>query len=231
MARKRSRRRRRRSSRHRRSRHHRKGRRSRRGGRRAQRGGYFLGRLYPAPAFPPGGDYKPGSSTNGLGGGRYYGKLQKPCLPDPASSNRIVPLKNQGGGRRRKGRKRRTRRRRRGGKRRTRAQRGGFHVPGVKTTKSGQIHVSDGKYMKEFGIPLWEVVEVVPGGTDVRDVMWGTQAGLKNVWNTWWGNAPVNSPNPSVQPIEVDSNIVFNPSPDLDVVQRNASEAAAKYRI
>ncbi len=229
MARKHSRRRRRRSSRHRRSRHHRRGRRKTRGGRRTQRGGYFLGRLYPAPALPPGGDYKPGSSTNGLGGGRYYGKLQKPCLPDPATSNRIVPLKGQGGGRRRRSRRRRSRRRRRG--RRTRAQRGGFNVPGVKTTKGGRMRVSDAKYMREFGIPLWEVVEVVPGGTDIRDVAWNAQAGLKNVWNTWWGNAPVNSPNPAVQPIEADSNLIFNPSPDLDVVQRNASEAAAKYRI
>ncbi len=143
----------------------------RRGGMRKQRGGSKAARLYPAPAFPPGGMYKQGSATNGLGKGYYYGKLQKPCLPDPVDTNQIG-------------------------------------------TQSGG----------------W-IGEAIPGYTDARDVAWKAIGGSKNLWNRWWGFPPVSSSDPSVQPIEEASNLQFNPSPDLDVVQRDASTQAAKYKI
>jgi len=145
--------------------------RRRRGGA-AQRGGSKLGRLYPAPAFPPGGMYQPGSATNGLGKGYYYGKLQKPCLPDPKSTNTIV---GQSGGN--------------------------------------------------------AVVESIPGGTDIRDLGWKAIAAGKNAFNGVWGFEPVDNPRVDQQPIEESSNLQFNPSPDIDVVQVNASNQAAKFKI
>lgn len=63
-------------------------RRNRRHRRRRQRGGALM-RLSPS-AFPPGGPYKQGGSTNGLGKGYYYKNNTTPFLPDPINLNNGV---------------------------------------------------------------------------------------------------------------------------------------------
>ena len=147
------------------------GRRSKRAGRkrRRQRGGFSgTQRLSPAnvPTFPPGGIYNPKSITNGLGKGFYYGQNMRPTLQTDIlkTNNKGMNKPIKGGRRKRRGGRRRSRRggrrrrRTRGGRRRRRTQRGGGSL-----------------------------VELIPGGTDTRDVVWQALVGGKNAVNTWRG--------------------------------------------
>ena len=71
-------------TRHRNRHRRRRTRRRRQRRRHHQRGGRVA--LSPA-AFPPGGPYRIGGSTNGLGGGYYYKNNPNPYLPDPINVN------------------------------------------------------------------------------------------------------------------------------------------------
>lgn len=145
----------------------------------------------PYPAFePPGGMYVPGA-TNGLDGGYYYGVNVDQSLPDPISSQPLMPGVQMGGRRhrrrtrrkhrrrtkrkrRRRKRKRKTRRRRR-----RRKQRGG-----------GWSRITP----KEF------LFNLVP--KDILDA--GFQAGHKvgGLYRGYVGERPKISPAAIVQPID-----------------------------
>ncbi len=159
------------------------GRRSKRAGRkrRRQRGGFSgTQRLSPGnvPTFPPGGIYNPKSITNGLGKGFYYGQNMRPTLQTDIlkTNNKGMNKPIKGGRRKRRGGRRRTRTRR-GGRRRTRTRRGGRRR---RRTRGGRRR----RRTQRGGGSL---VELIPGGTDTRDVVWQTLVGGKNAVNTWRG--------------------------------------------
>ncbi len=150
------------------------GRRSKRAGRkrRRQRGGFSgTQRLSPGnvPTFPPGGIYNPKSITNGLGKGFYYGQNMRPTLQtDILKTNNKGMNKPLKGGRRKRRGGRRSRRTR--GGRRSRRSRGGRRRRRTRTQRGGG-----------------SLVELIPGGTDTRDVVWQALVGGKNAVNTWRG--------------------------------------------
>ena len=164
------------------------GRRSKRAGRkrRRQRGGFSgTQRLSPGnvPTFPPGGIYNPKSITNGLGKGFYYGQNMRPTLQtDILETNNKGMNKPLKGGRRRRRGGRRSRRSR--GGRRSRRSRGGRRR---RRTRGGRRRrrTRGGRHRTQRG--GGGIVELIPGGTDARDVVWQTLVGGKNAVNTWRG--------------------------------------------
>ena len=183
----------------------------------------------PSPPFePPGGMYIPGA-TNGLDGGYYYGVNVDQSLPDPISSQPLMPGVKMTGGRRRrtrrkhrrrtkrrrKRRRRKTRRRRRR-RRRRRKQRGG-----------GWSRITP----KEF------LFNLVP--KDVLDA--GFQAGHKvgDLYRGYVGDRPKISPTATVQPIDqsmrtlsykpIDSQAAYSNSINM-VNTQNTPSAQAGYQ-
>ena len=166
------------------------GRRSKRAGRkrRRQRGGFNgTQRLFPAnvPTFPPGGMYNPKSITNGLGKGFYYGQNMRPTLQtDILTTNNKGMNKPLKGGRHKKRPActrggRRSRRSRGGRRKRTRG--------GRRRTRGGRRKRTRGGRRRRRTQRGGGVVELIPGGTDARDVVWQTLVGGQNAVNTWRG--------------------------------------------
>ena len=70
------------------------------------------------------------------------------------------------------------------------------------------------------------VVNVLPGGTDIRDVYWGTGNNLVNLWDNWNGFAGRMSPAPATQPIGTSKSVQVIPA-SLPQMYESAGEAAA----
>jgi len=156
--------------------------------------------------FPPGGPYKPNSTTNGLDGGYYYAKNNNVVEP-PAN----ISASSVGG------RRRRSRHRRRRGKRKSRR---------TKKQKRRRRSRKGGGRLSRL-LPM--AIESLPLGTDIRDGYWKAGSALTNTWNTWNGQPNNMSPNPAVQPIGAQGLIGFSPQPDIADMVHNTSMQAAKY--
>jgi hypothetical protein len=70
------------------------------------------------------------------------------------------------------------------------------------------------------------IVNAIPGGTDIRDVYWGTGNKLVNLWHNWNGFAGGMSPSPLVQPIGANKTSSMSPT-SLPEMYKSAGEAAA----
>ena len=165
--------------------------------------------------FPPGGPYKPNSTTNGLDGGYYYAKNNNVVEP-PAN----ISASSVGGRRRRRSQRRRRQRKRKS--RRTRGQK--RHAA---RRRRGRRRSRKGGGRLSRLLPT--AIESLPLGTDIRDGYWKAGSALTNTWNTWNGQPNNMSPNPAVQPIGSQGLIGFSPQPDMADMIHNTSMQAAKY--
>ena len=136
----------------------------------------------------------------------FYGKLNKPFLPDPTNTHGSGVTRKHGkvgGGRRRRG----GRKSRRGGRK----------------SRRGGSRRKRGGSMSEF------LSNNVPGFSDVRDLYWKGGELVKNGYNQWFGFQPVNNTSAGVQPIGKEARVV---RPDVVNVAANlqtGSDAASKY--
>ncbi len=206
------------------------GRRSKRAGRkrRRQRGGFSgTQRLSPGnvPTFPPGGIYNPKSITNGLGKGFYYGQNMRPTLQTDIleTNNKGMNKPLKGGRRKRRGGRRS--RRTRGGRRRRRT-RGGRRR---RRTRGGRRRTRGGRRRTQRG--GGGVVELIPGGTDTRDVIWQTLVGGKNAVNTWRGAPKEAGPLPTQDQYQsrVPKGSALSPAPlELNSIISKSQASVAK---
>ena len=91
---------------------------------------------------------------------------------------------------------------------------------GKKTQKGGT------KKKKQHGGFPSTIVNALPGGTDIRDVFWGTGDKLVNIWDTWSGRAGRMPSSSSVQPIGVNKTPSMSPI-SLPQMYKSAGQAAA----
>lgn len=149
-----------------------------------KRGGAISnGPLAPAPFLPPNGPVNvpvPGI-TNQQDQQYYYAKNNR-VVPNPKSTNTVI-LKKYKGGKKHKSRKvhkkRHVRKSRKVNKKR-------------KSHKGRKQHKRHRKIHR--GGNLSKLVEVIPGGTDIRDVYYKAGNMVSNIYSQYTGYGPINEP-------------------------------------
>lgn len=148
-------------------------------------------------AFPPGANamYKPG--MNNLDA-KFYGKLENPFLPDPATSNKAL-----GGGRKTK----RHRRKHKKSKKTRKSRKAKKHMRKTKR-RHGKKHRGKKRHSKRHrsrrrrgGSMSQLLANNMPGFSDLRDLYWKAGEKTQDLYNTYKGRPAVDNTSAGVQPI------------------------------
>ena len=154
-------------------------------------------------AFPPGPMYKP--SQLGKVDALYYGKLEKPFLPDPTNTYGNGVTRTHGkikGGRRKKSRK-----------------------GGRKSRKGGRGRRKRGGSLSQL------LSNNIPGFSDVRDVYWKGGEVFKDGYNTWFGYNEATNTSAGVQPIGKNKDVVRPEMVDIPTNLKSGALEAKKYNV
>ncbi len=165
-------------------------------------------------AFPPGPIYAPGINNDA----KFYGKLNKPILPDPTTTHGSGVTKKHGkvGG---------SKRRRRGGRK---SRRGGrkSRRGGRKSRRGGR----KGRGKKGGNVSNF-LANNVPGFSDIRDLSWKGGEVLKSGYNTWFGYSKPQNTSAGIQPIGNTQNVMRPDMPNIPSNLKSGSLQAKKYNV
>ena len=165
-------------------------------------------------AFPPGPIYTPGANNMDA---KFYGKLENPFLPDPASSNKAL-----GGGRKTRRRRNKTKtnkkkkmkkqtsgtkrkhiKKRRATKHRSKKHRSKKHRSKKHRSKKHRSKKHIIRRRRRKGGNISQIfANNVPGFSDLRDLYWKAGEKTHDLYNTYKARPRVNNTSAGVQPIE-----------------------------
>ena len=166
-------------------------------------------------AFPPGPIYSPGINNDA----KFYGKLNNPMYPDPASTHGTGLTKTSGA--------------MVGGKK-------SCNCTKTNHTKQCNCNMSKCKKCakhkkrrraKRGGNMSNAISNNVPGASDIRDLGWKTGEVLTNKWNQWFGNNPTQNTSAGVQPGLTGGSVPNSDFINVNNVLKSAALSAKNYNV